>query len=454
MSLWLRAPGTLGVVLLVACGGGGAVPLAQKAEPTAAPAPAEADKVVWEERSSGGFGEGGDLSGPGPGLMRGSGLGGSGTGMGGGGLGAKGIGGAPEAARGGFGAGEDLVLRPPRQASLRAGSTDDGADWAGFVSYLGHLPPMERDHYHPMEVASRAVIEVTGADGMPLPGARVELVLPNRRVSSVTYGDGRTHLLSGQGWPVGAEVQVSSGGVTQSAPWTGDGLSFSLPVVAPTEARVPIDVAIVIDTTGSMGDELAQIKTSLLSMLTRLDALERPADIRLAAVVYKDKGEEYLTRRRNFSGDRQDFANALSGLTAGGGGDNPEALNEALDDAVHKLSWRPDAARVAFVIADAPPHANRSNTVPYDRSAFDALAAGVRVHTVAASGLDEAGTAVFRQVAAVTRGRFVFIEYGGDVVGTAASHGIAGASQMTGNNLDQILYDRLVDEIEGWRRPR
>ena len=62
-------------------------------------------------------------------------------------------------------------------------------------------------------------------------------------------------------------------------------------------------------------------------------------------------------------------------------------------------------------------------------------------------------TAVFRQVAAVTRGRFVFIEYGGDVVGTAESHGIAGAIQMTGNNLDQILDDSLVDEIEGWRRP-
>jgi len=376
--------------------------------------------------------------------MRGSGLGGSGTGYGGGGRAGAG---------GGWEAGGPLEYRPPLPATLRAGSTDDGADWRSFVTFLTRLPPLDADTYRPMPISDRAVIEVIGADGLPLAGAQVEVVSPHGRTSGLTYGDGRTHLLSGPGADQGT-VLVSYGGATTSAAWTGAALSLALPVTAAPEARVPIDVAIVLDTTGSMGDELAQIKGSLLSMLTRLDGLERPADIRLAAVVFKDKGEEYITRRRNFSSDRQDLSSALSALSAGGGGDGPEALNEALDEAVRHLSWRPDAARVAFVIGDAPPHVKRPNTVPYTQSALDALAAGIRVHTVAASGIDEAGTAVFRQVAAVTRGRFVFIEYGGDVVGSAASHGIAGAAQMTGNNLDQILYDRLVDEIEGWRRPQ
>ncbi len=38
------------------------------------------------------------------------------------------------------------------------------------------------------------------------------------------------------------------------------------------------------------------------------------------------------------------------------GGDGPEAMAPALHAAVHTLSWRKNAVKIAILIADAPPH--------------------------------------------------------------------------------------------------
>ena len=86
--------------------------------------------------------------------------------------------------------------------------------------------------------------------------------------------------------------------------------------------------------------------------------------------------------------------------------------------------------------------------VAYDRSLQAAVAEGIRIHTVAASGLDDFGSLVFRQSAQLTRGQFVFIEYGGDAKATAASHGVRG--EVKANNLDDILFTRIRDEIAHW----
>ena len=78
-----------------------------------------------------------------------------------------------------------------------------------------------------------------------------------------------------------------------------------------------------------------------------------------------------------------------------------------------------------------------------------AVGRGIRIHSVAASGLDPFGTLVFRQAAQLARGKFVFIEYG-SAQATAESHGVAGA--VTSNNLDDILFREIRAEIEGYAR--
>jgi hypothetical protein len=66
---------------------------------------------------------------------------------------------------------------------------------------------------------------------------------------------------------------------------------------------------------------------------------------------------------------------------------------------------------------------------------------------VAASGLDEVGTLLFRQVAQLRRGKFILIEYG-SVAASAESHRVQG--KVESNNLDEILYAQIRDELAGW----
>jgi hypothetical protein len=104
---------------------------------------------------------------------------------------------------------------------------------------------------------------------------------------------------------------------------------------------------------------------------------------------------------------------------------------------------------VVFLIGDAPPHMDYDGDVPYGESLKAAAGAGIRIHSIAASGLDATGSFIWRQIAQYTRGKFIFIEYGGHAE-TAASHGVAGKTGS--NNLDEIIFERIQEEVAGWGR--
>jgi len=204
-------------------------------------------------------------------------------------------------------------------------------------------------------------------------------------------------------------------------------------------------LSIVIDTTGSMADEIERIKNTLLRVTGKLRALQSDF-IRYGAVLYRDIGDVYLTKAHPFTKEISDFDRALQSVGAGGGGDGPESLNQGLAEAVG-MGWREGAAKVAFLNADAPSHMDYQGDVPYGDSAVKAIGKGIRVHSVAASGLDPVGTLVFRQTAQLTPGKFMFIEYGSKEE-SASSHGVAGP--VKSNNLDDIVYDQIRNELMNW----
>ncbi len=194
----------------------------------------------------------------------------------------------------------------------------------------------------------------------------------------------------------------------------------------------------------------AAIKSTLLAVTTKLKGLDQEFDLRYGAVLYRDITDAYVTKAHPFTTDITAFDKALKKIEANGGGDTPESMNQGLAVAIDAMEWRKGAAKIVFLIADAPPHLDYKNDVPYGESLEAAVAQGIRVHAVAASGLDAAGTAVFRQVAHFARGKFIFIEYGGSVQSTAEGHGVKG--KVKGNNLDDILFEQIRDEIAQWRR--
>lgn len=407
------------------------------------------------------------------------------TGVGGGGIGigtGRGVGLVATRGRGsgeaGYG-GDGLMIRsthvsgavskPHASASpLRAGTTDDNAQFAAFLQFLEeHTATSVPTGAMKIDVAGRRFIKVLDADGKPFPGAAVlvrdwktEKVI----ATATTYGDGRAPFYPSTRGEAPAKwlIEANDGVRAVTATWQkgdGDELVLQMPNAATNPAAqasraMPLDVLFLIDTTGSMADEIERIKETLLSMTAKVKASangDRAVSLRYGAVLYRDVGDAYVTATRDFTSDVAAFEKSLRSVEADGGGDTPESLNQGLAEAMVGVAWRDGAAKVAFLVADAVPHMDYADDIPYGESLQDAVTLGVRIHAVAASGLadDAAGSLVFRQVAQYARGRFIFIEYGRDIAASARAHGVEPAN-VASNNLDDILLREIRREIEGW----
>jgi hypothetical protein len=340
-------------------------------------------------------------------------------------------------------------LVPPSRGQERGGGRWRGADGphaslgglgghgpshSGWV-VTAHVPPTHMMPPQPNEAGGGSQ-QAGGEDGLAAVAVSAEQLRKGgpRRVTVALPSADRSG--------AGGDVTHGGGGLHNSA----------------VASRVPIDVAFIIDATGSMADEIAKLKSSLLALVDQLRRDKRPVDLRFAAIVYRDRGDAYRLKLHPFTTNVSAFSEALNqAVFAEGGGDGPESLNEALVVASSGLAWRPHAAKVAFLVADAPPHMDyMDEDATYGTAALAALHHGIRIHTLAASGLDsygdKCGTLVFRQVAQLTRGKFMFLEYGdSQPVATAVAmttHGVGG--RVESNNLDAILLREIGLEIAGF----
>jgi hypothetical protein len=173
-------------------------------------------------------------------------------------------------------------------------------------------------------------------------------------------------------------------------------------------ARTQLDVALVIDTTGSMGDEIAYLQREFASLSRSIELAYPQAEQRWALVVYKDQGDEYVTRQYDFRTDLEDFRVKLAQQSASGGGDFPEAP-EAAFEVLNQFTWRTaeNVARLAFWVADAPHHDQHAEVMAEGIRA--AQANGVHVYPVASSGIDEFTELGMRSAAQLTGGRYLFL---------------------------------------------
>jgi uncharacterized protein YegL len=206
---------------------------------------------------------------------------------------------------------------------------------------------------------------------------------------------------------------------------TQDPLPADPPVVevagsAPGAQQVPtavpprIEVVFVLDTTGSMSGLIEGAKKKIWSVANRmLDGEPRP-DVRLGLVGYRDRGDDYVTQQYDLSDDVDSIYAHLMAFQAGGGGDTPESVNQALHEAVSAFDWSEDPSvyRVIFLVGDAPPHMDYQDDVPYQQSLAQARERGILVNTVQCGGLAETRE-VWADIARFGEGRFVAIAQDG-----------------------------------------
>jgi hypothetical protein len=217
----------------------------------------------------------------------------------------------------------------------------------------------------------------------------------------------------------------------------------------PQPAKTTLDVALVIDTTGSMGDEMDYLRSEFLAMHSAIETKYANAEQRWSLVVYKDVVDEYIVRWFDFRTDPNDFVKNLAAQTAGGGGDYPESPERALA-ITSQLGWRDDStAKLAFWVTDAPHHAKDAQAMA------DALrglkGVGVHLYPVAASGADDLTELTMRAGAELTGGRFLFLT---DDSGIGDGHAVPRVPCFFVTKLDKAIL-RMVDiELTGqYREP-
>lgn len=211
----------------------------------------------------------------------------------------------------------------------------------------------------------------------------------------------------------------------------------------PSDGHATLDIALVIDTTGSMGDELGYLKSELEAISQHIAERYPKASQRWALVAYRDVGDDYLVQPHDFAPIGA-FTTALAPLQVGGGGDFPEAPEAALD-ATAKLSWRSgDTARLVFWVADAPHHDQNAKALS---NAVRALAAkDAHVYPVASSGIDGLAELAMRTSAQVTNGRYLFLT---DDSGIGGPHKEPEIPCFYVTRLDRAI-ERMVDiEMSG-----
>jgi len=165
-----------------------------------------------------------------------------------------------------------------------------------------------------------------------------------------------------------------------------------------------LDIMFVIDTTGSMGDELGYLQTELSAIIQSLPFDERT--LNLGLTFYRDIGDEYVVRAHGFTNDALTMQQTLRAESYDGGGDYPEAMDQALHQAID-ANWQDGSARILFLVADAPPHNNKMRDTW--NAAVQARARNIHIVPVAASGVGENAEYIMRSMAAFTNSRYAFL---------------------------------------------
>ena len=195
--------------------------------------------------------------------------------------------------------------------------------------------------------------------------------------------------------------------------------------IVPTCYQKPrIDVVFVIDSTGSMADEIRSVKTHIVKIVKEVQEGNPRPDIRVGLVTYRDhKPEEYEYLYKNYQLTR-DIEQALSNVVriqANGGGDYPEAVADGLHAALLNMNWDANAKKIVFLIGDAAPHGAGvgEHSFPqgcpvglhFKTEVQTAKEEGIKIYTIAGSGMDHVGKEIWKDIAIATNGEYKELEY-------------------------------------------
>jgi Mg-chelatase subunit ChlD len=200
--------------------------------------------------------------------------------------------------------------------------------------------------------------------------------------------------------------------------------ALASPALADTKPAAPkkpkVEVVFCLDTTGSMGGLIEGAKQKIWAISNQIASGKPVPDLRIGLVPFRDRGDEYITKVFDLTDDLDAIHNHLRGFQAAGGGDEPESVNQALYDSVHKIKWSTDKStlRIIFLVGDAPPHMDYPDDVKYPLTCKAAVEKGIIINTIQCGPSPETRK-YWQDICAKSEGSYVQIAQDGGVVAIA-----------------------------------
>ena len=330
---------------------------------------------------------------------------------------------------------------------LTAGEWNDNENW-GFFANLVHNGTIEFPSYG-LNPVNRVAVTVTNG-GQPVANQYVSLALGDQDANiwaAKTDQNGIAYLFydarcAGQSMTL---QTADADAVTFTAPedHSGQGgvdvptLEFELATKSESTKYDKTQVSFILDTTGSMGDEITYLQKDFSAIAEEVAA----EGVTFSVNFYKDEGDEYVTRCNPFTDNVKEIQKTLNNEYANGGGDTPEAVAEILYEVLKKGEWEEDTNKIAFLIFDAPPHSGSDE----EKLILDAVEAaaqkGIHVVPVVASNAERETELFGRSLAIMTNANYVFLT---DDSGVGDSH----LEPIIGDYEVELLHDIIVRNIK------
>lgn len=361
---------------------------------------------------------------------------------------------------------------------LTAGEWRDVEQWDDWQKLLASREGADNERYWHFYRFERLVVRAE-ADGQPVADADVIVKDPDGRVvwRAKTDTDGYAYAYarlfeSGPYMPAAVEDQQRNGGRERDRDPVarqyeenpdrvrpgydvevragGETKRFShVPIPRPEPLVVrfgqaaewsdAVDLMFVIDTTGSMQDEIDFLREELKDVIRRAREGAEALDIEVSVNFYRDRHDDYVVKSNPFTSSIDEAVSLIAAERAEGGGDYPEAVEQALTDAVSGHEWRRSArTRLLFLVADAPPRREPQIIDELHAATVEAAKLGIRIVPVASSGVDVNTEYLMRFLAAATGGTYVFLT---DHSGIGDDHIEAAVGEFEVRPLNDLLVD-------------
>ena len=301
----------------------------------------------------------------------------------------------------------------PQGGLVTAGEWNDLDNWAFYQKTLMKEPFKGFPDDWQMYTNHRIAVAIT-AKNKPAANATVTLFRNNTPIwTAKTDNLGRAELWVGA-FQKEKELNPTLLRLKVNEQWVSATISetqvnrIALDETLPSPTNL-VQIAFMVDATGSMGDELEFLKMDLKKVINEVQKTNTQLKISTATVFYRDEGDEYVVKHSPFTEDINQTTEFISQQHADGGGDFPEAVDKALVQ-LNQLQWQPEArTRIAFLVLDAPPHNKPAVISSIQYSVKTAAASGIKLIPVVASGIDKTTEFLMRFIAMYTNGTYVFI---------------------------------------------